>query len=101
MTHNVALNRFEWHVGNASPAILTYLREGNHVIFDHIFVPEELRGCGLAAELAQAALNEARQRHWKIVPRCSYVASFINRHPAYADLVDPDIPSSRRYPDSP
>ncbi len=98
MTHNADLHRFEWHAGNASPAVLTYTQAGSHVIFDHTFVPDELRGRGLAAELVRAALNEARQRRWKIVPRCSYVASFIERHPAYADLVYPEEASPRKFP---
>ncbi|WP_313950927.1 phosphoenolpyruvate--protein phosphotransferase [Accumulibacter sp.] len=87
VTHNVARQRFESSAG-AALASLSYVIEGERVILDHTFVPDELRGHGIAAALARRTLDEARQRRWKIVPRCSYVASFIKRHPEFADLVD-------------
>lgn len=85
--HNVKLQRFETRVNDAALAFLSYVPEGGRVILDHTFVPDGLRGRGIAAALTRAALNEARQRHWKIIPRCSYVAAFIARNPAYADLI--------------
>ncbi|MEO6848090.1 MAG: phosphoenolpyruvate--protein phosphotransferase [Chthoniobacterales bacterium] len=87
-THNVQLQRFELGAGNASAAFLSYTHEGERVIFDHTYVPDELRGRGLATDLVRTALNEARQRRWRIVPRCSYVAGFIKRNPEFADLLD-------------
>ena len=88
VTHNVKLQRFEWQTGNAPLAFLSYTHEGERAVLDHTFVPDDLRGQGIAAALARAALNEARQRRWKIVPRCSYVAGFIERNPEFADLVE-------------
>jgi predicted GNAT family acetyltransferase len=88
VTHNVKLQRFESPVGDAPPAFLSYTHEGEHVILDHTFVPDELRGRGLAAGLVRAALDEARQRSWRIIPRCSYVDEFIKRNPEFTDLVE-------------
>jgi phosphotransferase system enzyme I (PtsI) len=87
VTHNVKLQRFEVQAGDAPLAFLSYTHEGERVLLDHTFVPDALRGQGIAAALARAALNEARQRHWRIIPRCSYVATFIKRNPDFADLV--------------
>jgi phosphotransferase system enzyme I (PtsI) len=87
VTHNVKLQRFESPAGDAPLAFLSYTHEGEHVILDHTFVPDELRGRGMAAILVRAALDEARQRRWRIVPRCPYVAGFIERNPEFADLV--------------
>ena len=88
VAHDVARQRFAARVGDSGLASVSYLVEGEHVILDRTYVPDELRGHGIAAELVKVALNEARQRHWKIVPRCSYVASFIECHPEFADLLD-------------
>jgi predicted GNAT family acetyltransferase len=85
--HNVKLQRFESQAGDAPLAFVSYTHEGEHVILDHTFVPDELRGHGMAATLVRTALDEARKRHWKIVPRCPYVATFIKRNPDFADLV--------------
>lgn len=68
-------------------AFLSYQRAGEVVVIDHTFVPETLRGRGIAAILTRSALGTARQEGWRIAPLCSYVATFIERHPEYADLV--------------
>jgi len=88
VAHNAARQRFESQVGESGTAYLSYLIEEDRVILDRTFVPDELRGHGIAAELVGVALKEARQRHWRIDPRCTYVAGFIERHPEFADLVD-------------
>ena len=88
VVHNASLRRFEDQTGDASSSFLSYTFEGDCVVFDHTFVPEALRGRGIAAKLARAALEEARQRRWKVVPRCMYVAAFIKRNPEFADVVD-------------
>ncbi|XDD51014.1 GNAT family N-acetyltransferase [Leptospira sp. WS92.C1] len=51
------------------------------------YVPHELRGKGIAADLVKTALDKARSLDKKIIPSCSYVISFLGRHPAYNDLV--------------
>lgn len=88
VVHNASRRRFEDQTSDGSSSFLSYTFEGDCVVFDHTFVPEVLRGRGIAAKLARAALEEASQRRWKVVPRCPYVATFIKRTPEYADLVD-------------
>jgi predicted GNAT family acetyltransferase len=83
--HNVNLGRFEMQV-DCYLAFASYTREGDRVIFDHTFVPDALRGRGVAGTLIRAALDEARHQRWRIVPRCSFVAGFIGRNPEFADL---------------
>lgn len=68
-------------------ALVSYTREGGLVVFDHTYVPEAFRGKGVAAALVRAALNEAREQRWQIIPACSYVAAFIERHPEFGSLV--------------
>ncbi|WP_040911541.1 GNAT family N-acetyltransferase [Leptospira broomii] len=53
----------------------------------HTFVPDSLRGKGLAAILVKAALEAARKSGKKIIPSCSYVETFLKRNPDYSDLV--------------
>jgi predicted GNAT family acetyltransferase len=87
VVRNSDLRRFEMRVGS-DVAYLSYTEESGRVSFDHTHVPEGLRGKGVAATLVRGALEAARQHHWKIVPRCSYVAGFLERNPEFADLVD-------------
>jgi len=88
--HNVDHQRFE---AGQEPhlAFLNYTKEAHsegRVIFEYVFVPHELRGRGVGAALVRAALEEGRQRSWKIVPRCGFVAEFIERNREFLDLVD-------------
>jgi predicted GNAT family acetyltransferase len=84
--HNPEHRRFETQL-DGSLAYLTYTFRGDAVCFDHTFVPEAGRGKGVAAALVREGLEEARRRQWKIVPACSYVASYIERHPEFSDLL--------------
>ena len=55
--------------------------------FHSTFVDPALRGRGLAAEVVRAALDDARARGKRVIPSCSYVRTFVRRHPEYRDLV--------------
>ena len=37
---------------------------------------------------AQAALDDVRAQGLRVIARCPFFASYIDRHPAYADLVE-------------
>ncbi|TGL76483.1 GNAT family N-acetyltransferase [Leptospira yasudae] len=67
---------------------LYYREEGNEVWnLLSTYVPPEHRGKGLAADLVRTALDKARSLNKRIIPSCSYVVTFLNRHPDYKDLV--------------
>jgi predicted GNAT family acetyltransferase len=38
--------------------------------------------------LVSFALDDARNRDLKVVPMCSFVRGYIERHPEYQDLLD-------------
>jgi len=85
VAHDEAGSRFVLMI-DGQLAHADYVLEGDRMICTHTFVPRELRGRGLAEQLVRAALAEARARGWRIVPACSYVATFIQRHPEFGDL---------------
>ncbi|MEX0783483.1 MAG: GNAT family N-acetyltransferase [Dehalococcoidia bacterium] len=72
-------------------ALLAYFRTGDRVVLVHTEVPEALEGHGIAGRLAQHALEDARAKGLRVVPRCPYVQSYLEKHPEYADLVDASI----------
>ena len=67
-------------------SVAEYTIEGGRMILTHTFVPPELRGFGVAEKLVRAALADARAKGLKVVPDCSYVAKFIERHAEFHDL---------------
>ena len=67
--------------GSAGPA------EDMTLDFWHTYVPPELRGKGIAEELVRQALEDVRQRGYKVIPSCWYVRVYIDRHSQYQDLL--------------
>lgn len=65
-----------------------YEREGGRRVFDHTEVSDRFEGKGVGAALAKAALDAARAAGDRVVPVCSFIRSYIQRHPEYQDLVD-------------
>ena len=91
--HQPEARRFELpDPDSGAVAFISYTRDEETVYIDSTVVPEHLRGRGLAGRLTRAALDEARNQGWTVVPRCSYVAAFITRNPEYANLVSPQSP---------
>lgn len=84
--HDRATQRFEMIV-DGHAAELTYTLNGDRVVFTHTFVPPELRGRGVAEQLVRAGLAWAKGEGRRIVPACSYVARFIQRHVEFQPLL--------------
>ena len=56
----------------------------------HTDVAPRFEGRGLANVLVQGALDDIRAEGTQVVPVCPFVASFLQHHPEYADLVTAD-----------
>jgi uncharacterized protein len=80
--------RFEISVDGQPAGFVQYLRRGGRIIFFHTEIDPAHEGHGLGSALAQGALDAARAEGVPVVPLCSFVHRWIDRHPDYADLVD-------------
>lgn len=86
VVNNETANQFEIHA-DGQLAFLTYRRFPNGIILLHTEVPPALEGQGLGAKLARTALEFARAEHLGVIARCSFVASYFQRHPEYGSLL--------------
>lgn len=66
---------------------LLYELEGNIMDLAHTYVAEEDRGRQVAENLVKAALQYARDHRLKVIPSCSYIARYVERHPEWNELV--------------
>jgi predicted GNAT family acetyltransferase len=57
------------------------------LVMTHTEVDHAFEGQGVATTLIRAALDDIRSRGLHVVPLCPFVATFLQRHPDYADLV--------------
>jgi predicted GNAT family acetyltransferase len=87
VTHRPEAERFEAQVGD-SLALCNYRRLGDLLVLHHTEVPQALQGQGVAADLVAAALAWAREQGLRVRPTCSYVASYMRRHPETQDLLE-------------
>ena len=83
--HNEAEDRFEtWIDGELSK--LDYMRDGNTIVMTHVGVHPEHRGRGVAGKLTQVALEYAKEKSFRVIPMCPYIAAYIRRNPQYEEL---------------
>jgi uncharacterized protein len=66
----------------------SYRRREGQVTFTHTVVDDAFEGRGVGSTLVRAALDAVRDEGVRVVPQCPFVASYIDKHPEYADLVD-------------
>jgi uncharacterized protein len=67
--------------------VADYRLDGDRMEMLHTEVHPALGGRGIAARLVQAALDHARANGLKVVPLCSYVRTYMRRHPETQDLL--------------
>ncbi len=52
----------------------------------HTVVPPEIGGRGIAGQLVERLVADARSQGFKIVPQCSYVEKKFDENPDWSDL---------------
>lgn len=85
--NNANGSRYELYVEDDLVAIADYRLDGDVVVFPHTEVRADLQGRGLGAQLVREALDDVRSSGRRVIPRCWYVAEFIDDHPEYKDLL--------------
>ncbi len=85
VTNNEAKSRYEMDV-DGHTAFAAYVRQGDVWDFNHTVVPPELGGRGIGSKLVQGALADVKAQGGKIIPTCSFVAAYVEKHPDAAEL---------------
>ncbi|GAB2975684.1 GNAT family N-acetyltransferase [Nocardioides montaniterrae] len=82
-------HRYEIHVDGELAGFAQYLvPDATHLDFVHTEIDPAYAGQGLAGQLVKVALDDVRAQGKRAIPHCPYVASYIRKHPEYADLAD-------------
>jgi predicted GNAT family acetyltransferase len=81
------LGRYEARVGEELAGFVTYRRLRGRIAFLHTETLPAFAGRGVATAIAQHVLDEARVAGLGVTPICPFIAGYIERHPAYRDLV--------------
>lgn len=86
--NNERENRYELMLDDNEVAFAAYDRRNGAVAFTHTEVPPDREGEGIGSRLIKGALHDIRAKHLKVVPLCTFVASYIDHHPEEQDLLD-------------
>jgi predicted GNAT family acetyltransferase len=89
VVHNAAQRRFEIDLGGGEIARADYRMDGNVMRMVHTEVPPQHEGKGLAGAAVRAAVDYARAHGHNMTPACSYVRSYMKRHPETHELLPP------------
>lgn len=87
---NPAASRYQILVDGEVAGFAEYHRRGRTISFTHTVVDPRFKGGGLGSKLARGALDAARDAGLAVLPFCPFIRRYIQRHPAYQDLVPAD-----------
>ncbi len=82
--------RFEVLVDGEVAGFAEYRRTKAATAFTHTVIDPAFEGRGLGSVLARGALDATRVAGSPVLPFCPFIRSYIQRHPAYLDLVPDD-----------
>ena len=84
---NPERRRFEARDGRRLAGWADYDETAELIVFTHTNVNPEWEGQGVGGTLVRTVLDHTRAQGMKVLPLCPFVKTWIERHPAYADLV--------------
>lgn len=79
--------RYEAAVDGQPAGHIAYTVDGDVLDMHHTEVDGKYEGQGVGGQLVQQALDQARSIGKKVKPSCPFIASWIEKHPDYQDLV--------------
>ena len=81
-------SRFPIAVDGQTVGLADYSDRDGRRTFPHTEVGRAFQGRGLATILVAEALDATRKAGLRIVPACSMVADYIDKHPEFEDITD-------------
>ncbi|BBZ00739.1 N-acetyltransferase [Mycolicibacterium chitae] len=88
-------DRFTVGVDGKTAGHTAYVERDGRRVFFHTEVSDGFEGRGLATLLIGAALAATRDEDVRIVPVCSMVAAYVDKHPEFAAIADEATPEIR------
>lgn len=89
VTDNESQQRYEARVEGELAGTAYYDAADDLIVFTHTVVEDAYEGQGVGSSLARKALDDVRaEGRRKVVARCSFIKSWIDKHPDYQDLLE-------------
>ena len=89
LSPNPAAQRYEAKRGGHVIALIEYRDASSARSLTHTEVNPDLEGQGIGSQLVKFALEEIKSSGSSLVPICPFVATYVQRHREYAEVVAP------------
>lgn len=83
VVRNADKDRYEVFYGSDLAGFAEYTERGTETVFTHTEVDSAFGGKGLGSKLAAFAIRDTVDRGHRIRPECSFIRSYLERHPEY------------------
>jgi predicted GNAT family acetyltransferase len=90
LNFNKELKQFEIKIDNTVARIEYHITD-DRIFLTHTEVPDELSGQGIGSLLAQKTLDHIEKMNLKVVPYCTFIATYIRKNPKYRKLLETGI----------
>jgi len=90
LNHNMERQRYELLVDGKVAGFAEYTPRGDVVCLTHTEIDAGHEGMGFGSQLATLTLDRLREDGRRVVPRCAFIAGYIERHPEYRELLATD-----------
>ena len=81
-------HRFEARTDDGSVAgFAAYRIDGGQLVFTHTEVDDAHEGKGVGSQLVRGALDQLRDRETSVRSECSFINSWVEKHPEYQTAV--------------
>jgi len=81
-------HRFEARTEDGTVAgFAAYRLDDAHLLFTHTEVDDAYEGQGVGSQLVRGALDQLRDRDTSVRSECSFINSWIEKHPEYEPLL--------------
>ncbi len=89
VVHRPDHQRYEILTDGRVAGFVSYHDGDGYLVLDHTEVLAAHEGQGLAGQLARGTFEDLRARGLQAQPQCQFMASWVDKHSEYADLVVP------------
>ncbi len=85
--NNAEQSRYEAWLDGEMAGFVAYQQRSESTVLTHTEVADRFEGRGVGSALARGALDDLRAQGRSVVPQCSFITGWIDKHPDYQGLV--------------
>ena len=87
LIHNEERHRYEFRLDGGVAYVEYEPAANSRYRLTHTIVPPQFEGQGIGRELVESTLEALREQGVRIIPECTFIIRYIQRHPEWEPLL--------------